>query len=150
MDKLKEEMDFLKRGTKFCRAKSFVWIPARAWKLGAEGGKLVCSRGKETFPLDTWSNHSPEYRGGNETPTEEKGAGLRGNICSSLFLMMAPRSGNGNSLCWVMSCFNSQDLCSYPSPSDICWKHWEFKFVERSSKRLNFKVKQHIHLVTAL
>lgn len=30
MDKLKEEVDFLKRGNKFSRDKSFVWIPARA------------------------------------------------------------------------------------------------------------------------
>jgi len=41
MDKLKEMMEFLKRGNKFSRTKSFAWIPAVARKLGAERGELV-------------------------------------------------------------------------------------------------------------
>lgn len=152
MDKLKEEMDFFKRDNNFSRVKSLVWIPAREWKFGAERGNPVCSGGKEALHLGTWSNHPSEHSDGNGTLSEEKVAGLREKICPNLYLMVAPRTGNRNSLQWVMSCL------AVTARSCVCIHFLlvsagstvNVKLVNRNSRRLNLKVKQYDNFATAL
>lgn len=151
MDRAKEMMEFLKRGNKFNGAKSFVWIPAMAWKLGArEAGwfdwkekKLSSRVHSATIPLTT--------------EMEMKHWGRKGEQAwEKVFAQLCSDSGSQNwqlkqsPVGYNLSCWGSKDLSSYPSPlfSDGCTEN--FKLVKRSSRRLNLKVKQHIHLVTAL
>lgn len=66
--------------------------------------------------------------------------------------MVAPRTGNRNNLGWVISCF-AVTAKTYVLTHLLLFSAGStgnFKLVKRRSRSLNLKVKQHVHLVTAV
>lgn len=136
MDRLKEMMEFLKRGNKFNRVKSFVWIPAVEWKLGArEAGwfdrkekKLSSWVHSATIPLTTEMEMKHWGKKGGQAWQK-----ILAQLCSWWWQpeLAIETISSGLQLVLLLQ----QRQIFLPISSNFCWTHWKFQTCKKVFKK---------------